>query len=149
MLIVLEGPTDHQQEPDRNSCPFLERKIRSGLSKRNPQPNVLCVIRDQLSRKTNQKLRGEINMKNLILALALFGSAIGIAQSAKAESGRRGDHHDSDHREYNHYQEYDRDDYHEYNWDHSYWDHHHFGYCHHHRGYWTYRGGQHIFINVD
>jgi len=29
----------------------------------------------------------------------------------------------------------------EYNWDQPYW--------HHHRGYWVYRHGEHIFITVD
>ena len=99
-------------------------------------------------------------MKSSILALALFASAIGIAQNSKAEFGRRGGFRDSDHREYNNHdydrdnhrdydRDYDRGDRREYNWDSHYWGHHHFGYWHNHRGYWTYRGGEHIFINVD
>jgi hypothetical protein len=93
-----------------------------------------------------------VGMKSSIFALTLFAGVIGISQNSQAGSERRGDHGDSDHREYDHYRGYDSDhrwDYdRDYNWDDYYWHDRHFGYWRHHRGYWTYRGGEHIFINV-
>jgi len=69
-------------------------------------------------------------MKALLLFLALFVSAVGVSQNAKADERHYYDHPD-------------------YNWDHEYWHHHHYGYWHHHRGYWRFRHGEHIFIHID
>lgn len=90
-------------------------------------------------------------MKSSILALVFLAGILGTSQSTKADE-RSGDHHSFGHHdEYDsdYHHGYDRDYYRDYSWDDPYWYHNHYGYWHHHRGYWTYRGHDHIFINVD
>ena len=60
--------------------------------------------------------------ETLVIIPGLLVSVIGVSQNVKAD-------------ERNYY-------YHpEYNWNHEYW--------HHHRGYWRFRHGEHIFIRID
>jgi hypothetical protein len=91
----------------------------------------------------------KVNLKNSILTLAVIASLVGISQSTKAHSFRREDHDDSDRRDYDHFHDFDSRDYQEYDWNSSYWHHHRYGYWHHHWGYWSFRGPEHIFINID
>ena len=63
--------------------------------------------------------RGYATMKTLFLALVISGALIGGTLPTKAATVVIT----------------------EYNWDHPYW--------HHHRGYWAYRHGEHVFVTID
>jgi hypothetical protein len=87
------------------------------------------------------KLKSNTPIKSLVLVLALSVTAIGAAQNAEAGPGGHGGFHgDFDH---------GRDFHGEYYWNHPYWHSHWFGYWHNQRGYWTYRHGEHVFIDID
>jgi len=97
------------------------------------------------------KLKLNMQMKSLIMALAVFGTAIGLSQTAEAGMRGHGEfHHDFDR---DSSRDFDRDSswesHRDYSWDHPFWRSHHFGYWHNHRGYWSYRDGQHVFIIVE
>src|SRR5271166_4189043 len=89
------------------------------------------------------KLKLNMQMKSLIMALAVFGTAIGLSQTAEAGMRRHGEfHHDFDRdssRDFdrNSSRDFDRDSsresHRDFSWDHPFWRSHHFGYWHNHR----------------
>jgi hypothetical protein len=90
------------------------------------------------------KLNSNTPMKSLVLALAISVTAIGMSQKAEAGMGGHGGFgggHDFDRGRH-----FGRG---EYSWNHPYWRSHRFGYWNNHRGYWSYRDHQHVFIDVD
>jgi hypothetical protein len=103
------------------------------------------------------KLKSDTPMKSLVLALAISVTAIGLSQKAEAgmggHGGFRGDFsrgYDFDRgHDFDHGRDFSRGSQREYSWNHSYWRSHRFGYWNNHRGYWSYRDHQHVFIDVD